>query len=152
MCVLCALEIPFSTCVYHVHLKYSLECVCTVCTWSTHMYTCNTRMTHTHTHSGIKKMKDMIQSGKDTSSFVPRVHPPRHKPSSSPKKQAIRVKNEPGPLLPLHSIPESQDDKLAQLPVSGRRGSQVQETTESHNFLQTDKIDPEFVTKFLTSR
>ena len=97
-------------------------------------------------------MEDMIQSGKDVSYFVPRVHPPRHKLSSSPKKQTIRVTNEAGPLLPLHSVPESQDDKLAQLPVSGRRGSQVQETTESHNFLQTDKIDPEFVTKFLTSR
>ena len=101
-------------------------------------------------------MENLIQSGKDISSFVPRVHPPRHKPSSSAKKQATQVTTEPfetGPQLPLHSIPESQDDQLMQqLPVSGRGGSQPQETTQSTNLLQTDDIDPECVTKFLTLR
>ena len=96
----------------------------------THMHTPHTH-NHicTHTHSGVQKMEDMIQSGADISSFIPRKHVPKKKTSLSPRKQKTPALNDHHELFktdsPLHSIPESLDAESTQLAVLDTESTQL---------------------------
>jgi len=74
-------------------------------------------------------MEDMIHSGADISSFIPRKHVPRKKTSLSPRKQKTPALNDHHELFktdsPLHSIPESLDAKSTQLAVLDAESTQL---------------------------
>ena len=74
-------------------------------------------------------MEDMIQSGADISSFIPRKHVPKKKTSLSPRKQKTPALNDHHELFktdsPLHSIPESLDAESTQLAVLDTESTQL---------------------------